>query len=318
MSRIWVPKFKILEAQDPFVARPRVKGRYKLSVRKRDGVTVDRETPWFDNLILNQGLDQLANGGDFTACKVGTGNTAPDVTDTALAAQVASTSSRGSFTRSTNSSSPYELRSTLVYSFAQGAAEGNLAEVGIGSTLFSRALILDGMGNPTTFPVGSDEFLDVAYEFILYPPLSDSSGTVSITGVGSVDYVGRPAGIGSGSSWLLYAGGTFTGQIWSGAVFSGTIGANTGSPSGSSGSNSTRTNDSYTPGSYTRTASLHYALGAGNVGGINSATATWGNLASASAAERSLLSFQYSYDTTINKTAAHLLTLGYSLTWARA
>jgi hypothetical protein len=63
-------------------------GEYRLVI-KRNGEEID--TGWFKNLILNQGLDQLGTDGNVLVgyARVGTGTTAPAVTDTVLQAQVA-------------------------------------------------------------------------------------------------------------------------------------------------------------------------------------------------------------------------------------
>lgn len=319
MSRIWVPKFKVLEAQDAIVLAPRMKGRYKLAAVR--GGTVQRETPWFDNLILNQGLDLIASTASImSSAHVGTGTTTPAVTQTALTAQVAASTNVTSASRTINTSSPYEMTSTVTIRFAQGAAAGNLTEIGVGTgaTLFSRALIVDGGGSPTTFPVAADEYLDVTYQIIVYPPLGDSTGTVSITGSGSHGYVARAAALPAG--WNNVTGGgplAVIDNVNFAAAYSGGLGAITGLPSGSSSGAASRTNDAYTPGAFSRTASISFGLGEGNVGGIASTSINWGTTASVSINERTLMRFQYSYSPVIDKTSAKLLTLPYSIAWAR-
>src|SRR5690606_12895632 len=189
--RLWIPRTKILEPKRELILPVGVRGRYRLTVRGGD-MRVRRESPWIDNLITNIGLDSLASGTSSRTCVVGTGNTAPNAADTALASQVASTTTTVTSSIQTDNNSPYGMTATVVKRFAQGAAAGNLAEVGIGSAanaLFSRALIVDEEGNPTTLSVQSDEVLDVTYQLIAYPPLSDVEDTVAITGSG--DQIGR-------------------------------------------------------------------------------------------------------------------------------
>ena len=124
---------------------------------------------WFPNLITNIGLDRIATNADFMSyCHVGTNSTTPTINDTALRTFVGSTNTITTSTYTVNSTSPYYASFIRVYRFNAGIAIGNLSEVGIGwsatgtgSVLFSRALILDSYGNPTTITFLSDEYLDV-------------------------------------------------------------------------------------------------------------------------------------------------------------
>lgn len=145
---------------------------------------------WFPNLITNAGLNFLGTTGSAPVqgfCRVGSGNAAPADTDTALVSQVAVSSTVQASTNGVNRAGAFYgwLRRTI--RFAAGAAAGVLAEVGVSpaaaSALFSRALILDGGGAPTTITVLSDEVLDVTYELRLYPVLADATGTVTIASV---------------------------------------------------------------------------------------------------------------------------------------
>lgn len=167
-------------------------GRYRLTVR-RSGAVI-QQTPWFDNLIVNNGLDLLGTrlfSRCMPNCYVGTGNAAPQNTDTSLAAQIASTGNRsGGENGSQTNSSPYYHRRVYTYRFSKGAAQGNLQEVGVGrgsSNLFSRALILDEQGNPTTLTITDIDILDVEYEFRLY--INETGNSWSDT-VNSTSYSG--------------------------------------------------------------------------------------------------------------------------------
>ncbi len=97
----------------------------------------------------------MGSVGDYmSTCMVGSGNAAPAETDTALQAR-ASTSNINVQSNNSNVSPRYGWR-RRTFRFAAGAAAGNLSEVGVGWTttaVFSRALILDGSGNPTTITV---------------------------------------------------------------------------------------------------------------------------------------------------------------------
>ena len=153
---------------------------------------------WFPNLITNAGLDFLGTTGPtyvYTYCRVGSGNTAPAFTDTALVAQVAASNTQQDVTEGVNRTGTFYAWRRRTVRFAAGAAAGTLAEVGVApaatGALFSRALILDGGGNPTTITILSDEVLDVTYELRLYPTLADATGTVTIASV-SYSWIARP------------------------------------------------------------------------------------------------------------------------------
>lgn len=159
---------------------------------------------WFPNLILNQGLDLIGslNSSNFnTFCQVGSGSTTPANTQTTLVSRIAGSNTYQASSYGTNNTiSPYYGWNKLTYRFIAGVATGNISELGIaGATstlLFSRALVLDGLGAPTTITVLSDEVLDVSYEFRLYPDLTDhSSSFVLATDGGTYDYTIRATGI---------------------------------------------------------------------------------------------------------------------------
>lgn len=322
--RVWTPKFRTLEVWDPIQRTARVEGFYRMHAVKRDGVTRARSSEWFHNLIVDTGMDQLATTfSPISHCQVGTGNTAPAVGDTSLVAEIAETSTIQSGTQTENASSPYDIRVSRTYRFGQGAAEGNLAEVGVGTAtiLFSRELIRDGMGSPTTFPVASDEYLDVEYEIIVYPPLVDDTDTITVTNSGSHDTTMRAAGINSGGgAWQLKSGGIFEAtQADNYAVaYDGALGSVTGSPSGTSDAGASSAL-SYTPGNFYRDAQHSYGLNEANFGtGILSVQSRFGNSQSVSVSQRSTLRFQCEYDPVISKTSADTLTLTFRCAWARA
>lgn len=152
---------------------------------------------WFPNLITNAGLDQLGISGSYMSnCMVGSGSAAPAETDTTLQARVASTNTINSQNNASNVSPRYGWR-RRTFRFAAGVAAGNLSEVGVGwnsTAVFSRALILDGSGNPTTITVLSDEVLDVTYELRFYISEADVNFNVEISGV-TYACVARPANL---------------------------------------------------------------------------------------------------------------------------
>lgn len=173
-------------------------GWYKIEALKQDGssrVLAD----WFPNLITDAGLNAVATTDPFRQltkfCKVGSGSTAPSVTDTALVSHVAGAqASSGDFLVDatgyvTVSPTLYYTYDTETYLFALGAVVGNISEIGVGTqaaaggVLFSRALIKDAGGSPTTLTLAADEQLRVTYELRWYVSTVDVVTTQTLAGV---------------------------------------------------------------------------------------------------------------------------------------
>jgi hypothetical protein len=162
--------------------------------------------PWMDNLIVDAGLNRLGIGVPFSHCMVGSGSAVPNVAQTQLTTHVATTAS---FAPSGQPPGAVDLVNNFAYvrrtwRFTPGQADGNLSEVGVGwatNTCFSRALIVDGLGDPTTITVLEDEYLDVTYEFRVYWPTADITATVTIDG-DPYDTIIRPSLVGSWGSPL--------------------------------------------------------------------------------------------------------------------
>lgn len=91
----------------------------------------------FDNLITNGGLDRLGAAGSshgtvISHVQVGTGSTAPANTDSALANYLAGTNRSYSYSASYGGNPTYHTEGTHYWEFGQGAAAGNLSEIGVG------------------------------------------------------------------------------------------------------------------------------------------------------------------------------------------
>lgn len=220
---------------------------------------------WFPNLITNGGLEQIGTTSNWlSGCYVGSGNTAPTDADTHLATLVGSTTTITGTSASVLATTPYYGSRVNTYLFGPGVATGTLAEIGVGASataLFSRALILDGMGNPTTVTVLAGESLTAFYEFRNYPPLTDITGSVTINGV-STAYVMRAANAGS-SVWEPSSLGDLDGPSLV-TAFSGLIGAITAQPSGTSGAETSGADPAYTPGTHLNTRNSVFASAAAN------------------------------------------------------
>lgn len=294
----------------------KVGGFFKLEAVRNDG-SRRLLADWFPNLITDVGLNRIGTGNYLTACHVGTNNTAPAVSDTALAGFVAGSNNVTVGVSGAQSSAPYYGWKTRTYRFAAAPANWNLNEVGIatsavngGSTImFSRALILDDLGSPTTVTVLTGEILDVTYQLRLYPPLTDVNQTINIPGSGDHDVITRAASVTSDSWWgdiLGSAATIYTGVLSMFQVWSGNIGAITSTPSGSQqGFNAG--NLAYVNNSLQRDGTKSLGLSEGNfAGGIRSLC--W---------HSTLGRFQQQFDPPIPKTNAKTLSLVVRYSWAR-
>lgn len=313
-----------------------VEGRYMIeAVRILPDGTEERRTlaPWFKNLIVDNGLEMIGNSGSndiLLGCLVGTGNTAPANSDSNLKNYVTGTNNRTSSTfawvRNEGSGVRYVQR-RMTWRFPQGAAAGNLAEVGISSgvtnaNLFSRALIVDGSGNPTTITVTAIDFLDVTYEFRWNVPIVQAVdlGTFTIPGSGDHSVKRYNWGIGgnltgssntgAGAGWGTcprMAYGTNAGNATYGLSANEPMVETSDSPQTDLGRVDFASPDAYVAGSHKLTCTATADVSTGN-GSIRTVAIT-GVLASA---------FQYRFEPVIVKNNTQTLTLKFGVTWSRA
>lgn len=325
--RIWVPKVKIIEPKKAITLRHTAQGFFGLRALNRYG-QVKREHRQH-NVITDLGLDEYGTASNYRArVAVGTGSASPATTDTALQTLLASTNSVYTGSVSTSGGSPYWIENTRSWRFSLGAVVGNLSEIGVGSTstdLFARDLIRDGGGTPTTFPVASDEILEVAHTIRRNIPDADFTDTITVTGSGSHDITVRACHAQTTDSDVFWAStqhpymlGT-SGSTKPAAYETQTLSAATGTgPSGSVELASTVTNDSYVTGSFERTSSVVWSTAGGNfAGGIGSLVIPTGGSNSNYTEE----SWQVSFDPVIDKYAGsieRILTLNFHWSWARA
>ncbi len=309
----------------PFTAK--VEGFYTLRRYKADGTLVQEVAP-VKNLITNLGLDQLGRSGSFMDwCFVGTGTTAPAVTDVALASYLAKTSSVQS-TSGSNAGAPYyEYMFSRTFRFPVGAATGNITEVGVGyisgspenRNTCSRALTVDGGGSPITITVLADEYLDVTYTFVMYPPLTDYSGSFVMSGT-TINYTTRLAKAANVQAQPTASSGytivTWTSQGYATTGAALTLGAITsnGPTGGTEFSLSTFTPSpaAYVTGSYAGVIDLSWGLSDGNppVGNtIRGMRLRTGDKLSAD--------FQMVFTPGIAKTSTQIMSLSVSFAWAR-
>ena len=242
-----------------------VSGRYKLVTRKvhdLDNAVGELE---FDNLITDIGLERWATNPIGAKCFIGSGNAPPTVNDTALGAQLAASTATQSLQNwKAYSAAERWTEATICYRFQPGVTLNSIAEVGVGwdGGLWSRALIRDVNGNPTTIQLLSDEVLDVYYTLRIQFP-ADVTGSIVLDGV-TYDWVLRPADLATWpESYGYYFYSAFaTGGDARASTYSITQ-PNT-SP-GWAGSSSTTTVAAYVPGSRKRTMTFRFDLNDANI-----------------------------------------------------
>ena len=208
-------------------------GQFRMVVSEdAAGERVKHDTGFFDNLITDVGMHRVGTittnrdssiGAFRFLCGsfvVGSGSTTPAFTDTALAAPVAFASADPVLDSESSSYTRGWYEITVRHRFGQGQAAANLSEIGIQRTsasgqLWSRALILDGAGNPTTITVLPDDFLTCYYTLRIMIPQEDAVFNIDVAydedGVVPTVVTARPLNADSSSSssgWGLQTAST--------------------------------------------------------------------------------------------------------------
>lgn len=313
-----------------------VSGLFKSVEVLRAGKVV-RKTGEFTNLITDVGLARLASPGTgqnscFNYIRVGTGNAPPSPSDLALQDQIASTNVDSNYEGSggVNLEEGFVWR-RVTWTFEEGAVVGNVSELATGwdasssGTIFSRALVRDSEGNPTTITVLADEQLRVTWEHRRYWATEDVSGTLVNEGnkggvynyrVRAADVgnwtIGRPANSGINISSLVGAGLTSRNVTYNYPSELGPIdGFPTGSPSSYSGSTGGGVAG---PSSVSRNIqfSLTQANSSAGISCLVFQSYDGGT------GTRTRHAFQVEFDPPLIKTSEDVMEIGVQINWARA
>lgn len=287
-------------------------GRYRLQTRKARSGSLQKDTGWFNNLITNIGLNQVAVGPLHPAFYIGAGTTAPAATDVNMVSHLGTSTSLLSSTNGNQvTTPPYYGWNITQRQFLAGTGTGVIAEVGCGwnsnpnGSLYSRALVLDSGGAPTTIVKASDEILTVAYEHRMYMPMTDSDSSFTVTGSG-VHSTKTRAAKANGTDWngdtLLQAGHIVAGSC---AAYTTDIGAITSNPTGTA-SGITSSLSAYVPGSMQRAHVLDASIGQANI-----------SIRSILVSNR-LGAFQTRLDPVLTKNSSQTLKLTTMWSWGRA
>lgn len=173
----------------------KVSGVYGIKVLRNAGTDKEHledfgESP---NMLLDGFFERFASG-DLAATGwymfVGSGTTPAEATQTQLVSQVGNYVSMSvGVNDNAKVGNDYIASSTGVAEWAIGAIVGNISEVGIrlgariGSTLDSRALIVDSQGAPTTITVTAEDKLVVSYTLKYIIPIQPHASVVDIGSV---------------------------------------------------------------------------------------------------------------------------------------
>jgi len=283
-------------------------GYFKLEVEKPDG-SIKELAPFQKNLILDQGLDANAYK-DY--CHIGTGTSTPVVTQTGLDALVAIKVGGAAGGNTNSGAEPYYTDSVRIYSFAVGAFNGEaLAEIGLGgpeaASLWSRSLIKDVTGTPTTVTVLSDEILKVTYTIRITPPTADS-----VAVLGAYTCTTRPANVNNAAGWYVGFGNGFSAAGSTSIFTNASLGPTTGSIGGSSiyGISGGAVGTATLVG--VRTGRFSQSFGVGDINTANGISGWFIHCSSFS------YQWQVLIDPPIMKTSTDILTITHDTTWDRA
>lgn len=147
------------------------------------------------NMLLDGFFERFANGNlrhNDWAMFVGAGTTPVLASQTQLVNQVGNSEymfSNMTVNDNLKIGSDYIASTTGIAKWSVGSIVGNISEIGtrlgspIGSTIDSRALIVDSQGNPTTITLTSNDKLEISYTLKYIIPIQQHISTVDFLGV---------------------------------------------------------------------------------------------------------------------------------------
>lgn len=328
--RIWVPEHTGTDIPNVQHAMSlQIEGFYHVELLDKHTHEV-KFSSTFKNVITDAGLDRLMAGtDDFSTIvrflEAGAGTTTPTVADTTLVSPLTPRSSgSGNFADEVtfiDSGSYTYSNFTRTRIFNDTEANGVITELGFfnaatAGIMFSRVLIKDNFGTPTSIVKTANDILRVRYTIRLYHPTNNSTVTGSFTWRG-ITYSSsiRAYGI-SGTQWNSNFFQSFGSWFLSRIRFfaTGTLNDVTGALAGwgtelLSGAQ-TYTNIAYTNGTFYR--DFQFVLGPTAANGTGSAIAL-----NVGASEFAGPTFQQIITPGIRKTSAQTLTLRYRLSISR-
>jgi len=303
-----------------------LEGQFRVVVSSdHDLANVTQDTGWFNNLITDVGLNRIGSYDSSSATNIlgrfvlGAGSAQPQPTDTALQSPIVR--APGDFVVLTPTSSyddgyaQYRYR----YQFGQGVAQGNLSEIGLqegslSGSLWSRALILNAAGEPTTITVLDTDFLTVYYSLRVYIPKTDSVYNIDVDydeeGIVPTVATCRPLNANSANpavspSWRFQAFSGNPETFKNGGLSEPTASSPLGSDAGDRVPSSTK--EPYVEGSYEMWITHRAGLSQANSDTLRSFPVN-----------SMLGSWQVEFDPPLIKNNTHTMDLTFGISWARA
>lgn len=193
-----------------------IAGEVRCVITKADG-TIKTDTGFQKNLILNQGLDFFGGGKGTNinaSCAIGSGNSAPAITQTKLDAFIAiasGTDTTSDYSYVDKGDGLYRMWEQKKYRFTTNV-DLNISELGLVSTgtvaenyyLTTRVLPKDSLGAPTSLSLKKGETLDIYYKVHKVIDTRDKSFVVNMLdgngGAVSYNAVVRPIEVGGWSN----------------------------------------------------------------------------------------------------------------------
>lgn len=237
------------------------------------------DTGFNKNIILNQGLHFFGgnNGNDMTTyCLVGSGNSAPTVTQNQLDNCVAGEQQQvfaASHSYTPDASNTYKCSLTRKYVFTTLAGQ-NISEVGLASQysspssnyLCTRALVKDASGNPAVLSLITGDTLTIYYKLWAVHSTLDTDQVISMSdgfgGSENYNVKSRLAGVGD-EKYSSLLSSKFNTSINSCQFYTGNLVAITGYLDGSIGVASSVSIDAYA-NDFSRTIRIKANTSTGN------------------------------------------------------
>jgi len=308
--------------------------QYKIHTSYRNFFKVEKVKPdgerilladWFENTMLNQGLDLIGTGSlnVFSGLAVGSGTTASDVTDTTLETLVAVVTSNEPLhtVHTYRTSAPYYVETLQRHRFDPEEATGNIREMGLydslGGVISTRTLIKNTGGTPITLVIADEDALEITSKLRMYRDHCDSDGSGNFTIVTEPGEPGESEQVHAYTMRMLSIGASYgkPGPMKSsdssciGLEGAGLVGlTDTNMTKTASDTFTTRSLGPYIPGTFTRDLRFTAELDDGNfTGGIDGFQLR----------AEAMGSIQVVFTPAIMKTAVQILKVSFRYSWGQ-
>lgn len=292
-------------------------------IRKGKSLDTMEVVSEFPNLITDVGLDNVTTRNLIERCFIGTGNTPPVFSDTQLVSTIANTTFASNYGNTYSATPQPNIRAGWRYRFNPGQGTGNISELGVGwlsggstgtQVLFSRALVRDTNGDPTTITKLADEYLDVSYYVRLYPNVNDVSSEVVYKEVNRT-ILSRPANVNLWSA-VDFISSVLTGSSNNTSSLFGTtssLGSITSNPSGTGVACTTESILPKVSGENRRRLTKSWSIDRTPTGSL----AAYDLFRAGTTGNTATISFQGSFTPPLEKTSDENFSMTWDISWSR-